>query len=105
MPRPAPSTVPVNRPITKLPPPPLSLSKRSYPSAMSPPQIRRSVATHVGGLTAPVFSLCRPRIHDRFHRDTQAADEADHAAGLLAHVAAHPIGRIVDAIDGAVNRV
>src|SRR5687768_17237955 len=94
MPRPAPSTVPVSSPITKLPPPPLSLSKRSYPSAMSPPSVRG-------------FVRLVPRMQHSFDCDAQAANEPDQVAGLGPHVRAHAIRRVVDAIhrvmDGLID--
>src|SRR5439155_78574 len=64
MPRPAPSTVPVSSPLTKLPPPPPSFSNRSYPSPISAPSWSggsggsgssgRS-ATHLAYRTYPTF--------------------------------------------------
>src|SRR6185436_12778958 len=93
MPSPAPSTVPVRSPITKLPPPlPSLLSKRSYPSAMSPPSVCG-------------FVRFVPRLQHPFDRDAQAADDADHPAGLGPHVRAHAIRRVVDPIDRVVNRL
>src|SRR5262245_5821275 len=97
MPRPAPRTVPVKRPITKLPPPPPSLSKRSYPSAMSPPQ-KFSVLSSK-------FSSSRSRLKHRFHRDAQSTNEADDAARFLTHVRSHAIRGVVHATDRAVNRL
>jgi hypothetical protein len=38
-------------------------------------------------------------------RNAQAAHEADDAAGLRAHVRAHAIGRIIDAIDRRTDGV
>src|SRR5262245_23083288 len=98
MPRPAPRTVPVSRPITKLPPPPPSLSKRSYPSA-------------IGFLltlnTVPRFLVLgsRFRLQHAFERDAQAADEANDAAGFCADVGSDAIGGVVDAVHRAVNRL
>src|SRR5436189_206222 len=99
MPRPAPSTVPVRRPITKLPPPLPSFSKRSYPSAMSPPQVPSS------GSRFRVLSSRRARLEHRLHRDAETADEADDAARLRAYVRSHAVRGVVDAIDRAVNRL
>src|SRR3954453_16384643 len=87
MPRPAPRTVPVSRPITKLPPPPPSLSKRSYPSAID----------------ALLLGSCF-RMEHSFDCDAQPADESDEPARLRAHVRAHAIGGGVDAIHRRVNR-
>src|SRR5215217_6000374 len=93
MPSPAPSTVPVSSPITKLPPPLSLLSKRSYPSAISPPQPVLSSGSQV------LFLRWLPRPHESFERHAQAAPEANHAAGLGPYVRAHPIGGVIDAID------
>src|SRR6266545_1254679 len=91
MPRPAPSTVPVRSPMTKLPPPPPSFSNRSYPSAMTPP-VSSSVSLVLG------MQHC-------LHRDAQPANEADHTACLGPHVRAHAIRSVVDAVHRRPNRV
>jgi hypothetical protein len=46
-----------------------------------------------------------PRLQHPFNRDAQAADEADHPAGLGPHVRAHAICRVVDSIDRGVDRL
>src|SRR5256885_6115961 len=87
MPRPAPSTVPVSSPITKLPPPPPSLSNRSYPSAM------------FCLLSLPFVGLVvRARVKHRLDRDAQPADEADDAARLRADAGSDPNRRVLCAM-------
>src|SRR5262249_8664255 len=119
MPRPAPSTVPVSSPITKLPPPPPSFSKRSYPSPMSRLLIPGSWFRVPGSwfwfwfwFLVPVLRgsgfrvLGSPfvRRQQLFDRHPYAAQNADDAAGLDADVRAHPVGRVVHALDRRANR-
>src|SRR4051794_7972917 len=93
MPRPAPRTGPVSSPITKLPPPPPSLSKRSYPSA-----IERLLEWFVG----PWFLRL---LEHRLNSGADAANQSDEAAGLGAHVRPYPVGRVVDAVHRRADRL
>src|SRR5262245_1815360 len=106
MPSPAPIAVPASRPITKLPPPPLSLSNRSYPPAMAPP---------LNGFRVQILSVlrwnmrCRVAVavalEERVEGHTRAADDADDAAAAEPDVRTHAIGCLVDAIDRRADRV
>src|SRR5262249_6391062 len=106
MPRPAPRTVPVSRPITKLPPPPPSLSKRSYPSAISL-LLTVSKLQILGSTFRTLVHVLgsRFRTQDALERDAEAAHEADDAAGLRSHVGAHAIGRVVDTVHRRMDRL
>src|SRR4051812_32903695 len=90
MPRPAPSTVPVNSPITKLLPPLPSFSKRSYPSAIVRP---------------PEWLSSRFGTQQALQRHAGSANDAHKRARLRPHVRADTVGGVVDPIDRRVNRV
>src|SRR5438552_3495476 len=101
MPSPAPSTVPVSSPITKLPPPAPSLSYRSFPFAIcvfSSVSVLRRAFSPGGCLRPTAESLCSPR-QDVFECHPRAADDADDPAGLRENIRADPVGRIVDPVD------
>src|SRR5581483_7093147 len=91
MPRPAPSTVPVSNPITKLPPPPPSFSKRSYPSA-------------IDASCSSTVDLRRARKHG-LERDARAPHEADNAARPCPYVGLDPVRRVVDPVHRRADRV
>src|SRR5436190_3766354 len=91
MPRPAPSTVPVSSPITKLPPPLPSFSKRSYPSA-------------IDASCSSTVDLRRARKHG-LERDARAPHDADDAARFRPYVGADPVRGVVDAIHRRFDRV
>src|SRR5437667_6701940 len=110
MPNPAPSTVPVSSPITKLPPPPPSFSKRSYPSAIDPSCNGFRVPRLVSRSRVLVLRVLGPgllmmRGQQPLERNAQAAQEPDHSTGLRADVPPYSIGRVVDPIDRRADGV
>src|SRR5436190_13622083 len=115
MPRPAPSTVPVSSPITKLPPCPLS-SKRSYPSPIGPllnafvvtiarPEGRASTVSLQLTSRFVVFTTRVFVFEERLERRAHAAHETNDTARLHAHVRSHTLCGRVHTVDGRANRV
>ena len=102
MPRPAPSTVPVSSPITKLPPPPswrMSLSKRSYPSAIDRLLFRiRFCPLRSPAVDAAIAGVPRSPPAARGRNPTTRLV-------LCPHVGPHPVGRVVDPIHRRSDRV